>query len=413
MIRLFLILYLCPGLGFAANDLVGENGKTTGAGDSKRSDEYEVTKYNNQLYREDVDSESTQANAFVMGSNVMGGCVGTNVGGRTDSVCAASPKSPECVGLSQALRNAANCLTRDGAGECTSWGADGFTMTDWMAFSSQYASSMTGCYSTKTRTDALVSPMTGLTEMASGAPVMVPTLAPEESRSGVSRSTAVNALGWKELSERFPDGSVYLGYENGEIMRRAFAGEPFAAIVNESPFVGKLDRTKRNAVEETLADPGPVVAKALEGRVTPASGAEVSVTSAGQSTRFNASGGPALLAGAQVLAPTREATPLAPSPRGRGISEGYAQAFGASAPVDVGARHLASIEKISPGAMNPLSDLRGPAVSPAPAEMHGISLFERVSVSYRKRRREFHTHGSTKAGDEIRGMGTPEAFRNL
>lgn len=408
MIRLFLILYLCPGLGFAANDLVGENGKTAGAGNSKRSDEYAVTKYNNQLYRGDVASESTQANAFVMGSNVMGGCVGTNVGGRTDSVCAASPKSPECVGLNQALRNAANCLTRDDAGECTSWGADGFTMTDWMAFSSQYASSMTGCYSTKTRTDALVTPMAGLTEMASGAPVTVPTVAPEESSSGISRSTAVNALGWKELSERFPDGSVYLGYENGEIMRRAFAGEPFAAIVNESPFVAKLDRTKRNAVEETLADPDSAVAKALEGR-SAAGGAEVSVASAGVPVGVSAP------VGAEVSAPHKDPTPLAPTPRGRGILESHAQTTGASTPVplDAGARQLASIEKISPGAMNPLSDLRGPAVSPAPAEMHGISLFERVSVSYRKRRREFHTHGSTKAGDEIRGMGTPEAFRNL
>lgn len=197
-----------------------------------------------------------QSDAFITTVNVAGSCIETNLQGRNDADCAANPNHPECAGLNKALENASNCEEwfNPASLGCKRYGAHGFTMEEWLAFGTEYfEGGIKPCDTHMTRVRTLdsgdpnknvIEDMKSMTDMVSATQGLTESGGQERGQSGISGSTEKREL---------EDGSTYLGYENGEILKRARAGDSFLDVITESDFYKKLSfsqkRSAANAVE--------------------------------------------------------------------------------------------------------------------------------------------------------------------
>ncbi|MGZ3693290.1 MAG: hypothetical protein ACXWQO_03740 [Bdellovibrionota bacterium] len=289
--------------------------------------------------------------------NRLSKCIDTVTKGSKDGACTGHPNTPDCVGLNQATTNATNCLAYDGKNHCAAYGERGFTMGEWLAFGSQYTDAMKQCYEPMKASDQNLTP-----------------------------SQAANFL-----ADKFNDGSVFLGYENGEIMKRAFSDVPFSEIVKGSPFVTKLEPIFQTEVNHALEDPKTTIARAGKSLTDQAKIAEIAVAAPAAITETK-SEAVNNSASAEVRSPSVFPSPTLPPTTQLEQAEAVfarERAAANATPQDV-KRQLASIEKISPSALHPLNELTDhSSVQDATTQTDEATLFVRVHDTYRRRHKDF------------------------
>lgn len=390
---------------------------------------YKVVKENEAMYDNQLSSEVTQAGAFTASENLLGSCVENSITGRKDGPCAKDPNHPECAGLNGATKNATNCLKYHPVKTtmCIEYGTPEFTMPEWLAFGSLYLNSSKACLDKRGDVKAKGKPLESLTEMAartygqgSGR-----SMGPFSDISSTGSSSATRLYS-QESFEKMQDGSSSLGYDNGEFMRGIFSGRSFTDVVTESPFYKRLESYDQNKISETLTDPDSVVATLREGKIAEmdkerkereeaAAEEETAATRvAGQnpseaSTISEASSSFAGTAAEAppVFIPSVTVAAVEPEPaKGRWYTEEQILAR----------RKLASINKISPTALNPLHDVEEPKVKAqsAPIEPEATtSLFERVHFRYQQRAGKMEDPFRYKGNEKFRNLEPSPVFSNL
>lgn len=218
-----------------------------------------------------------QSDSMILYENVLTNCVDTALNGRKDELCKSSPSHPECIGLNvtteNALCNTPGYKPKDDT-ECKQTNLKDYTSDEWIAFGEQYYSGMQGCGETKMKT-ASSSTMASLTDMLANPVTKGPVdygVIPTSGISGtVPATTDGTTLKVKPTlsSLNIPDdGSARLGYENGEVLKRAEKGEPFYTVVMDSPVVEDIKPKNRALLERGLSEPNLVLDQArMNGRL--------------------------------------------------------------------------------------------------------------------------------------------------
>lgn len=385
----------------------------------------------------------TQADAFVAHNNVLIGCTGTNINGRTDNLCTLTPNHPECTGLNATLQNAVFCAEPPPPGSppgtpCRSFGAYNYTIDEWLVFGQHYYNGMSTCVQAKDGPDKSTerrNRMVALTDIASFPGTTPGDLKDGSSASSITGETkVVNAeTRAKEMMERFDDGAAYLGFNKGELILRAYKGESFITAFSDSPFAEKLAKSLRETVDYALGNPAEPMEKAKEKRV-----AEIEK----KKQEAEAKGEPLEAEGARSLASGDNATgPVAgtggdnsASGGGSGASaslHAYGQGSPSGAAAGSGSAQINSLRQDGllgktvlsggPGSYGDqpasLSPAAGSAAAGAQAglsaEPEEASLFQRVKVSYRRYAPQLRAYGESKAARDVRLTDTPEFFRDL
>jgi hypothetical protein len=358
---------------------------------------YVASQKNDAMFNGNIGTtQVTQENSFTIGSNVLIDCVSSTVNGRKDGSCAKNPSAPECLGLNASVGNAVaavECKQKDAKGKCLN--VAGYGGDEWFTFANQYVGAMTSCKQTKSKVDAAAAPFESLSELikGTGASAHGNQETGTSFITGSSETISVDAYGWQ-------DGSVHLGYENGEIVRQAFHGASFSSLVLSSPFAEKLDSFNREKIETAFADPRAIMEKF-----------QLAKTQEGDPART----APAVVAKEPTAVAVQ--TPAAAPPPQVAVPAQQPAIAALAGP----SRQLASVSRISPSALHPLADLQEPqdslesrnSLAAAGDQVESISLFERISRSYRKRSAQMKALGSTNTSDAIKAMGAPEAFKNL
>lgn len=439
--------------------------KDAGSADAKKkAEEWDATKYNNAMLNEQVDGvQIDQSSAGIVGSNLMFDCVETNLMGRSDKLCKDSPNHPECVGLNKAIDNATACLDPidppDGV-PCKKYGTKDYSMDEWIAFGTQYYTGMTECYSTKTRIEAArigtvdgkdTLRMESLTSIMSSTPTG-PGLDGTVTGKRVDTSSsvtgnpkdqelAVNPSGFKSISD-LDDGSVFLGYEKGELLKGAAEGKAFYQVVTKSPFAENLKPKNLKILENGLMEANLVIDKARVAGRLPAlgeneeqyanatkddgPGSNVSkreeTTGASSWRAAKEEAAPAAGPAAAPAVPTASA-PAAPAPERKlmlheriALLEAQAKARLSGKGDGRGLNSLGDDHLDHSKARNGAATGAGGAAADANAAA-GIgssetSLFERITLAYRKRSDGFKSLESAE-GRELRTMEAPKIFREL
>ena len=449
-----------------AMDKVKKDAGSSGA--AKEAEDWKATKFNNDMLNEQVEGVAIdQASAGIVGSNLMFDCVETNLNGRKDDLCKSSPNHPECVGLNKALDNATACIDPVNPPEgtpCKKYGTTEYSMDEWIAFGTQYYTGMSECYATKTRIESTrVTTLDGadslrmssLTMIMSDVPVAngLDTATSAKRDSGTSsvsgeanqQELSVNPTGFKSLSD-LDDGSVYLGYERGELLKGAAEGKAFYQVVTKSPFAENLKPKNLKILENGLMESNLVIDKARVAGRLPALGENeeqyanatrddaTSAVGKAEGTTGSSSWSAAKAAkAANEKAATTAAVPAlthheeakaAPAERKLMLHERIAL-LEAQAKAKLSGkgdgRSLASLGKshldsaTDPSAAAKAGSAPGEGVTANAAAGIGgtdTSLFERVTLAYRKRGDAFKSLESAE-GRELRTMEAPKIFREL
>jgi hypothetical protein len=304
--------------------------------------------------------------------DAIGKCVVLASDGRKDAKCKETPENPECVGMNQTLQNFSNCLRKDPVSKsCVEFGSGGYSLEDWIAFGKEYNDAMVSCFK------------------------------PIEKKLDLEKDTiqaesfaAAQTVG--KIIAKYTDGSVFIGFENGDVLRRTVSGEAYAAVIADSPFVKQLDINSRQNIAKALENPTATITKALEKKIVPrapgesdvlatsfAFSQEPSKTAQPSSSYETATSQPHTFPSVPIPTPAEEAAAVFARERE------LAQAGPSAATVK--RRELASIEKISGTALHPLSELTDlSAVKDSTTETDDASLFVRVHGTYRRRGKSLH-----------------------
>jgi hypothetical protein len=395
----------------------------------------------------------SQAEAFTAHNNVIIGCTGTNINGRTDNLCTVTPNHPECTGLNLTLQHAVFCNNPPPPGSppgtpCASFGAYGYNIDEWLVFGQHYYNSMSGCINVKDAVDpeskdgstkgARASRMVALTDIASFPGATPGNLKDGSAASTITGETKVVTAETraKEMMERFDDGAAYLGFNKGELILRAYKGESFITAFSDSPFAEKLTKSLRETVDYALGNPTEPMEKAKENRVAELEKKKQEAESRGETLEAEgarslasserAAGGPVASTGgdSSVGGTSRGASAsLHAYGQGSASGAGYGSSSGSNSAQINSLRQDGLLGKavLSGGPVSygdqPPSPAAGSAATGAQAglaaEANEASLFQRVKVSYRRYAPQMRAYGESKAARDVRLTDTPEFFRDL
>jgi hypothetical protein len=396
-----------------------------------------------------------QKDAFASQASMLGACATTSVNGRTDDACAADPNNPECTGLNAALGNATTCSQpgpvdpNTGQPTCLAYGAFGYNVNEWLVFGQQYFNGMAGCFAVGDTADSTGLNPTGdrtrdrggrlqaLTDFAAfppgtgAGPLEVSgssTITGQPGKNGVTEAQTVR---WKAVADKVDDGAAYLGLERGALIERAATGQTFLSAFTDSPFAEKLAKTARDLAEAALADPTETLDAVKQRRLAEAgdapaipsspSGSSVSQTSTASAegpSRQPASAGPAPAAASSRAAANPPGAPA------RTLLEGGAaatappnpQRTGTTLGANAGNSDLADARALlgtsPPGKAAPAAPAAGSQTSPELGSSEA-SLFERVSLSYRRYTPELRAYEESKTARDVRLTEKPAFFQDL
>jgi hypothetical protein len=328
-------------------------------------------------------------------------------------------------------------------------------MEEWMAFGTQFDNALQGCGGSQATVNNAVAdhPLQSLTDMLSYDPTTPTptgvTIVTSGSSSTVSGSVKqepplkVNAFSWEEAAKKFDDGASVLGYDDGDILRKTGQGESFLDIVTESPFAQNPNEPNQKSLENGINNAGEIAENARERQKALAQmgnepgdsgnapkGESITPSSAGDDGHQAANKGSQADAGVTYVGETptpgaagpKTATPLPASERIDANAN-----TGAGAPSAGHAAHRMTIaEKIEAlqkaalaarKAGRALASLAATGESPdikrTDEEMVGYSLFERVSLMYRKRGPSLERYEASATARDIQKMSQPEFFKGL
>lgn len=386
-----------------------------------------------------------QADAFVAHNNLLIACTGTNIEGRLDTLCTTTPNHPECTGLQQSLANGVFCNDPPPPGSppdapCRSYGAYTYTIDEWLVFSQQYYDGMTGCITAKDGVDphakagsgALKSQraanMTALTDMVSFPPASGDTKKDGSSSSTITGKTKIvdAETRAKEMMERFDDGAQYLGFNKGELILRAYKGESFMTAFSDSPFAEKLSKTIRETVDYALGNPAEKIEKVKEKRVAEIEKKRQEAEARGETLADDRSLASTITAEPASLAVIEASAAQKSGLSAAGMKEAIAAA-GTAAPPENPAASLRwdGLGRTSlpagPGsyaaqvqaAEETRKGTEGLASQAALEEDPNLSLFQRVSLSYRRHTPRLKAYQESNTARDIRLTDKPEFFKDL
>ncbi|MGZ3657765.1 MAG: hypothetical protein ACXVCI_00605 [Bdellovibrionota bacterium] len=379
-----------------------------------------------------------QNDAFAAQAALLKACAGTNLSGRTDALCVPTPNDPECTGMSSALGNATTCAQpgpidpATGKPTCLAYGSYGYGIDEWLVFGQQYFNSLTGCLNVGNAPDAtgasanpnqVVSRQNRL--QAFSGIVTFPPSAPSPPSPGKGPSTitgkpntgslpdsgsTLKVALWKNLSAAIDDGSSSLGYERGELIRRSAEGQTFSTAFSDSPFAESLNKPTRDTVEAALANPSDVTDRVKERKLAEAEKAKTEDAISGPARAPALSDSPAI--GGRVAESAAVAV-VARAPASVAASGGGGGAGGARA-ASVGSASV-SVEGGSSEASkaSDLAAARSLLGEGSAASANESTLFERVSLSYRRHAKGLRSLGDSNTARDLRTMETPAFFKNL
>ena len=363
-----------------------------------------------------TDPKPNQMETFVTQSNILYGCVDKSLNGRTDANCAADPSNPECLGLSKSLDNATVCREYyvPASLGCKIYGAGSYYMDEWLAFGDHFYSSVTNCGNTKTAADSKIGKFTNLTDMLtynSANPVGNGTQAAKTiSPSGISQTTkdgdTVEISALEKLAETFDDGASKLGYEKGEILRKAAKGESFLQVVLDSPFADKLNEPSRKKVEESIKDSTAVTSRviALRESSEQQKGEEIQAVASQEIPSEGKSGI------TEILSVTSRNE--IPTPRNDAALRSEVEGIIAQKTKPLLADRIAALEEMAKNAKN-LSGRNLASETKASLEPEVDStLFERIHLAYKKRHLSLRSQDSI-TGKAVRSLEKPAFFKDL
>jgi len=409
------------------------------------SENWEATKYNSkEILQAELDKESApnQKDSYTLQSNIMYGCVDKSLNGRTDSVCASTPDHPECAGLSKSLGNATQCLEmfEPATLGCKVYGSKGYAMEDWIGFGGQYYDSLRTCATSKTSSDALIPTIQSAEQLemvnfkANGPLGSGVAMFKTESKSGISQNPPTQSEGreqtlqlqdWEKLIQSNPDGASYLGYNEGEIIRRAVKGESYVQVILDSPFSEKLSEPVRAKAEVAASNPTEAANTALA-RSSLDGGSRLPTDTytppaAALSPNSISASAPVLPAYSQTLSANPDFDAPYYSNLETPSEEMESELKKISAEEQSGAKkplladRIAQLEKM---AKNASPTLRGRSLASfqepqeSPPQLEDSSLFDRVRGAYRKRHLGLRTQESI-TGKAVRSMDQPAFFKEL
>ncbi|MCO5142167.1 MAG: hypothetical protein M9962_03655 [Oligoflexia bacterium] len=381
-----------------------------------------------------------QRASFQANANSMYNCVDTSISGRTDTVCASDPTNPECVGLNSALNNSTNCamLAPDGV-TCLAYGANGYTGEEWLAFGTQYFDGMLGCFSAHTENATVLNTDTGenklenLTDIVSGGSTSATTAgvlgfsAPGGSSSDISASSKnkeqsskntynqkskSSSYGWEYFAEKINDGASYIGYNNGEIFKRAEEKESFLTVFTDSPFYqNKLNKKQQASSEEAINYPQDPINSAKEKYAAKKEERELNGETVAEASSENkdATANDLMDAINSQIGHEETQQPIAGGSATYSLNSSDNENkqttnlpyYNKEVVAELAARRsLASVN--NPSQSEQLSALR----------TEDLSIFERVSLTYRKVSPHMKSLES-QTGKDLRRLDTPTFFKNL
>jgi len=358
----------------------------------------------------------SQKDAQLAQNQTLLACSATNLSGRKDAACANDPNHPECTGMTASLGNAANCAKpgptdpKTGQPTCLEYGAFGYTGVEWLTFGQQYYDGLTGCFAVGAGPDPtgiaadpnkMVSRALRLGGLDNFAP---PTVGASGSGAGPLSASDITGTDRKNdaqaeaLAAQYDDGAGYLGLERGDLIRSAAAGKSFLSVFTESPFATALDAAKREATIAALAEPAATktkvrIAKDESEAMPPASAAK----KAGLALAFEGAGAGGRrerdLAAASALLGAPVPSHIRPN-KERDLAA--ARALLGDAPLP--ARAASAASPVLPG-----------------RELGGLeaTLFERVSLSYRRHAPSLQSLGDSKTARDVRLTEEPAFFKDL
>lgn len=408
------------------------------------SENWAATKYNSkEILQAELEKESApnQKDAYTLQSNIMYGCVDKSLNGRTDSACASTPDHPECTGLSKSLGNATVCVEmfEPASLGCKVYGKGGYAMEDWIGFGGQYYDSLKSCASSKTESDKLIPTLVSAEQLEMvnfkangplGSGVEIFKSEPKSNLTQTSSSTteegttlAVQDL--EKLIESNPDGASALGYEEGEIIRRAVKGEAYVKVILDSPFAEKLSEPLRARAETAANDPLEATKTALAKNGLESGDPLPTATAASSTSPYSPNSvsatNPSLPAYTQNL---QQSNPDFDAP--------YYNLDSPSKEMEQDLKKLTANEPSNPKtpllsdriaqlermAKNSSPSLRGRSLASiqepqeSPPMVEDATLFNRVSVAYRKRQLGLRSQESI-TGKAVRSMDQPAFFKEL
>lgn len=372
-----------------------------------RATDWQSVTNNNSMFNGSVPTTATvrQADSYAASSNSFTSCVQSSTFGRSDGDCATNPDHPECVGFNRAVDSAtsAPCLqyaVPASLGCLVYAPVNGYTAEEWFAFSDQYFSSMSGCFQGRDQNDPLVDKMLSMSDMLTKQEADYDGSGKLDSHSGVSGST-------KSSKGNSKDGSLYLGYEEGEVFRRARAGQNFFDVLSDSPVAKGMTEEARKKTLAAVTDSAEVTEKALERQKKLLASDEQKSDKPEKTAKQDvpAPAAPAKPAGTSSLAAAKP--PALPTPKEKDTlpTKSVSQPLLASLPAPSGNMEnndrrpsSAEAERFAELAMTTLQD---------------ISLFQRVNGVYKKKAPGMNKLEMSETGRAIKSMETPQFFKSL
>jgi len=309
--RFLSLLLILPLAALAEDPAVPEKKKDDPSSPTNKVDQWEATKGNDDLYKAETKDATVgvqvavetgsgveiktkdavnQNESIVLQANILTSCLDTSLNGRTDELCKSSPTHPECMGFNVALENSI-CSTpgyvpKDDT-ECKQPNLKDYSADEWWAFGQQYYAGMQQCGTMKIKAPG-TSTMKSLTEMVKDGKTtklgdsavsksdVSGTVPPQA--NGALPAAAAGASVMKKVTVPLTtvsvknDGSARLGYDNGELIKRAENGDSFYSVVMNSPAIEAIKEEDRTLVEHGLLEPSLVLDKARTAGRLPALG---------------------------------------------------------------------------------------------------------------------------------------------
>jgi hypothetical protein len=341
-----------------------------------------------------------QSDAYILNSNANGSCIETTFVGRSDGDCATNPTHPECVGFNKTVQNATTCVEYfvPASLGCKVYGAGGYSMEEWLSFGEQYHQGMSGCFGFKNQNDTDLNNISSLADMLTGSTEDPGQNGNISSSSSISKST----LRDKDDEGKTKDGSLYLGYEDGEILRRTKAGESFLDILTDAPFTQKLNPEQKKSAKNAITNANEIAEKALEKRGLIANKNE-------QKSGGEGSGG------GTSIASNKSGNTQTGNNAGGGTSGGSGTPPPPQLPLPAaGNKTISSTEtKRTLASSEANKAVEQLARSSAKSLGEDASLFERVAQYYRRKTPSMKSLEASETGSALKAMETPALFRSL
>jgi hypothetical protein len=420
--------------------------------DEGRAKDYKAELKNNSMFDSQAESETTQASSFIQAENLNTTCIDTALNGRRDSLCAENPNHPECAGLGSSIDFALTCVEwlDPQKTKCKTYGSNGYTMEEWIAFGTQYQRSISKCDGSRAEAMAIndqsfetdggvvvgaLQSLTVTTESNRGEQAPP---APRLSQSGLTvGKTTENKTSVSGASTNNPgqvateeksvaaksDGSKSLGYEPGEVLRRTLAGESLHTIVTEAPVAGKLKAQHMNQLIAGLNDADAIVAGVQldENRKLGKNKQEDSPLPEAPKLALSkelSPSSPDVAESASVKAPTTEVLAVAPPAPAALVNPIEASsksllradriaAIEAYARAKREGRQVASLEEV-------LRPFDGQKQKEKTDEFGGPqSLFERIRSAYQKYSQKIKALGPSSESRKVQSLERPELFQSM